>query len=166
PQRFFRALCTSFDSLTRFFCSTNSFWSFSPAFFPACRPSGRQSPDSSIPLHPARRSNGLWRPPTGIKHMLTQIIATLLSSRPQAALNARRKKFFPPGKFETLEPRQLLASVTTDQLDYAPGSTAIISGSGFAVGETIHLEVMRTDGLPEGTPDNPWNIIDGVTDGG
>src|SRR5262249_717067 len=68
---------------------------------------------------------------------------------------------------ENLEDRRLLAAqVWTDKLDYAPGETAIISGSGYAPGETIHLEIVRTDGLPEGTPDNPWDIIDGVTDGG
>src|SRR5262245_14336646 len=70
-------------------------------------------------------------------------------------------------RIEALEPRQLLAAeVWTDQLDYSPGQTAIISGSGFPVGGMIHLEVTRADGTPEGTPDNPWNIIDGVTDGG
>ncbi|MFL5340441.1 MAG: beta strand repeat-containing protein, partial [Gemmataceae bacterium] len=53
------------------------------------------------------------------------------------------------------------ATILTNQLDYAPGSTAIITGSGFQPGESVHLEVLRSDGTVEGTPDNPWTITDG-----
>src|SRR5262249_23510466 len=66
-----------------------------------------------------------------------------------------------PG-LENLEARLAPAAlVWTDQNDYAPGSTALISGSGYAVGESIHLEVLRSDGVPEGNGDNPWTITDG-----
>src|SRR2546426_9103587 len=37
------------------------------------------------------------------------------------------------------------ATVTTDKPDYPPGSIATITGSGFASGETITLQVLHTD---------------------
>ncbi len=40
---------------------------------------------------------------------------------------------------------QAQATVQTDQLDYAPGSTAIITGSGFQAGETVTLQVLHID---------------------
>src|SRR5262245_37613001 len=78
----------------------------------------------------------------------------------ESLLADRRRSFFKLHG-EVLEDRRLLAAdVWTDKLDYAPGETAIISGSGFAVGETIHLEVTRVDGTQQGTPDNPWELTD------
>lgn len=38
------------------------------------------------------------------------------------------------------------AALMTDQFDYTPGSTAVISGSGFQPGETIQLNVVGTNG--------------------
>src|SRR6266498_66394 len=65
-------------------------------------------------------------------------------------------------KVEQLEERMVpSASIWTDKPDYAPGSTAVINGSGFQVGEAVHLEVLRTDGVVEGGSDNPWTITDG-----
>ena len=60
-----------------------------------------------------------------------------------------------------LEDRVNPASLWTDLPDYAPGSTACISGSGYGVGETIDLEVTLADGTPQGSPDNPWSVVDG-----
>src|SRR4051794_18307053 len=56
---------------------------------------------------------------------------------------------------EMLETRQLLtAVVTTDLLDYAPGSTAILNTTtdggpdhNYLVGETVQFQVARTDGI-------------------
>jgi hypothetical protein len=61
---------------------------------------------------------------------------------------------------ERLEDRQLLSvMVATDQTDYAPGSTALITGSGFQPGDTINLQVVHTDGNPDVSPPNdPWTI--------
>ncbi|MCG8910373.1 DUF5801 repeats-in-toxin domain-containing protein [Pseudomonas sp. DP-17] len=68
-------------------------------------------------------------------------------------------------------------SVTTDQNDYAPGSTAIITASGFTAGSTVKIEVDHAtspgaDGV-WGTPDDVLNTSAGaghdpwyVTDGG
>ena len=56
---------------------------------------------------------------------------------------------------------QAQATVQTDQLDYPPGSTAIITGIGFQSGENVELHVHHADGDPLGTdPDNhlPWSI--------
>src|SRR5579872_4173635 len=37
------------------------------------------------------------------------------------------------------------ATVKTDQLDYPPGSTVYITGSGFAPNEQVTLQVLHTD---------------------
>src|SRR5439155_1833845 len=66
---------------------------------------------------------------------------------------------------EHLEARMLLsASVWTDKLDYPPGSTAVINGSGFQAGEVVQLQVLRTDGVPDYAEGNqPWQVRDGDT---
>ncbi|MCJ1884351.1 hypothetical protein LNN38_05760 [Pseudomonas sp. LA21] len=68
------------------------------------------------------------------------------------------------------------ASVSTDQQDYAPGSTATITATGFAAGSTVTFQVQHvTDAGPDGiwgTPDDvieittgaghdPWSVTDG-----
>src|SRR5215831_5455751 len=53
------------------------------------------------------------------------------------------------------------ATVSTDQLDYPPGSTAIITGSGFQPGETVTLRVIHVgdDGDNATSPDHqPWTV--------
>ena len=56
------------------------------------------------------------------------------------------------------------ATVTTDKRDYSPSETAFISGSGFALGETIRLQVLHTDGRDNTRLEHqPWEITDGVT---
>jgi hypothetical protein len=59
--------------------------------------------------------------------------------------------------------------ITTDKPDYAPASTAVIDGTGFQPGETVMLQVLHTDGLPN--TDSAGNPLPGygtweVTDGG
>jgi autotransporter-associated beta strand protein len=70
-----------------------------------------------------------------------------------------------------LEPRMLLAAdIATDQFDYAPGSTALITtfsdggpDRNFLVGETIQFQVVRTDGIADNAPGNlPWKVTDGL----
>src|SRR5262245_45041269 len=65
---------------------------------------------------------------------------------------------------EALEDRTLLsAAVWTNKPDYAPQETVRIGGSGFPVSETVELQVLRADGLPNVGPGHEtW----GVTDGG
>ncbi|HEY1871382.1 MAG TPA: hypothetical protein VGG71_10000, partial [Chitinophagaceae bacterium] len=53
------------------------------------------------------------------------------------------------------------ATISTDQADYAPGSTAIISGSGFQAGETVTLQVLHypTGGDDLTSPSHqPWTV--------
>src|SRR5579864_9483812 len=87
------------------------------------------------------------------------------------ARQARRDRYRSYSLIEMLESRQLLSAlVTTDQPDYAPRSTAIISATSdggpdrnFQVGETVQFRVTRTDGGTDSAPANqPWNVIDGV----
>src|SRR5512145_1637327 len=55
----------------------------------------------------------------------------------------------------------LSAIVSTDTLDYAPGDTVFIDGSGFWSNETVRLQVHLQAGLPD--PENqeyyePWDV--------
>ena len=57
----------------------------------------------------------------------------------------------------------LSATVVTDLPDYAPGATAHILASEFAVGETVQFQVLHTDGVPNtGGGHEPWLVTDGV----
>jgi hypothetical protein len=73
---------------------------------------------------------------------------------------ASRKRRRAP-TFEQLEIRLVpSATVWTDKLDYHPDSTAVINASGFAIGETVRLQVLHTDG--KASPgDTPWCVTDG-----
>src|SRR5512146_2609728 len=53
------------------------------------------------------------------------------------------------------------ASVTTDATDYAPGTTAYVTGAGFEAGETVTCEVAHTDGTGD---HDPWDVT--ADDGG
>ena len=75
---------------------------------------------------------------------------------------------------EMLEARELLSAlVTTDQQDYAPGSTALFTATtdggptnNFQVGETVEFHITRTDGIPVQDPPavSTWDVTDGVGD--
>ena len=62
---------------------------------------------------------------------------------------------------EQLESRVVPAAVWTGLPDYHPCSTALITGTGFAVGETVQLQVLHTDGAPS-PGDAPWSVVDGA----
>src|SRR5205085_12026630 len=49
----------------------------------------------------------------------------------------------------------------TGMLDYPPNSAALNAGTGFAVGETVQLQVVHTDGTPS-PGDAPWFVVDGA----
>ncbi|MFM2096492.1 MAG: hypothetical protein RIS70_3616, partial [Planctomycetota bacterium] len=66
-----------------------------------------------------------------------------------------RKRFL---TLESLEGRALMAGVTTDKLDYAPGDTAIITAEGFAVGEKVELQVQSETAGPG---QDPFIVEDG-----
>src|SRR6185437_10078974 len=54
------------------------------------------------------------------------------------------------------------ATIATDQSDYAPGSTAIITGTGFQPGETVTLQVLHdpTGGDDATSPAHqPWTVV-------
>ena len=74
-------------------------------------------------------------------------------------------------RLESLETRAMLAAdVSTNQFDYPPGSTAIITtfsdggvDHNFEVGETVQFQVVRTDGIADAAPGNlPWRVTDGA----
>jgi hypothetical protein len=49
-------------------------------------------------------------------------------------------------RMEFLESRNLLAALTSDALDYAPGSNVLLSGSGYTPGETIDVAIVSDIG--------------------
>lgn len=52
------------------------------------------------------------------------------------------------------------ATVSTDKADYAPGETALISGSGFAAGEDVTLQVAHVTGETEaGAGHESWTVV-------
>jgi hypothetical protein len=54
------------------------------------------------------------------------------------------------------------ATLTTNQQDYAPGSTAYFKAEGFLPGETLQFQVLHIDGTANTGADNqPWLVTDG-----
>ncbi len=52
------------------------------------------------------------------------------------------------------------ATLTSDQADYAPGTTATFTGSGFQAGEIITMLVLHYDGTSDGGAEHqPWEVI-------
>jgi hypothetical protein len=56
-------------------------------------------------------------------------------------------------------PAEAAATVRTDKFDYAPGETAIITGTGFAPGENVTLEVDHASGLADGDGHLPFTAL-------
>src|SRR5262245_8805015 len=105
-----------------------------------------------------------WRKPFA-RFLSTQ------TKRPLGRRNPRQPERRP--NVERLEDRLAPAAVVhTDQDDYAPGSTAIITATSdggadhnFQMGETVQFHVTRTDGVEDFPPGNePWRVTDGVGD--
>ncbi|CAN5255421.1 hypothetical protein BH11BAC5_BH11BAC5_20270 [soil metagenome] len=57
------------------------------------------------------------------------------------------------------------ATIKTDLLDYPPGSTAIITGTGFQPGETVTLQVLHVDGDSLGTDSQYHQPFTTIADG-
>ncbi|MCI0359861.1 MAG: hypothetical protein L0211_15395, partial [Planctomycetaceae bacterium] len=56
----------------------------------------------------------------------------------------------------------MLATLVTDKPDYAPGETALLTASGYQIGETVKFQVLHIDGTPNtGNGHDPWNVVDG-----
>src|SRR5437868_13784132 len=55
-------------------------------------------------------------------------------------------------------------TLTSDHLDYAPGDTAILTGTGFQPGETVTVQVVNADGSPNSN-DAPFNVTANATGG-
>ncbi|HEV8285639.1 MAG TPA: T9SS type A sorting domain-containing protein [Chitinophagaceae bacterium] len=54
------------------------------------------------------------------------------------------------------------ATLTSDQQDYAPGSVATLTGTGFTPGETVTLQVIHVGEDPDGTDPQyhePWTVV-------
>src|SRR6266540_1266504 len=50
-------------------------------------------------------------------------------------------------------------TLTSDQADYAPGTTATLTGSGFQPGETVVVQVLHYDGTSDGGAEHqPWEV--------
>ena len=60
---------------------------------------------------------------------------------------------------------QATPTIKTDLLDYPPGSTAIITGTGFQPGETVTLQVLHVDGDSLGTDPQYHQPFTAIADG-
>src|SRR5262249_10550552 len=79
-------------------------------------------------------------------------------------------RFHARPRVEPLEDRvtpSSLALLATDQPDYAPGSTATFTGTGFEIGENVTICVVADNGNSEAfsVTDGGTNDLDGLTDG-
>lgn len=80
--------------------------------------------------------------------------------RPHARAEKRRSMLH----LEALEDRTVLSALlVSDQLDYAPGSVATLTASGFDDGATLRFQVTSDTAGPG---QSPWTVTDGITDGG
>ena len=71
-------------------------------------------------------------------------------SPPKSGLVPRQRK--PGSPLNLLEATGATgATVTTDKLDYAPGETVVITGSGWTANEAVALHIDESDGNP------PWD---------
>ena len=76
-------------------------------------------------------------------------------SRPPVASPTNKAKLNPAAVPQVSEP-----TISTDKLNYSPGETAIISGSGFAANAKITLQVQHSDGGGEvGHGHEPWDVF-------
>lgn len=69
-----------------------------------------------------------------------------------------------PGVTPSASPKAASAAATirTDKFDYQPGETAIITGTGFAPGENVVLQVVHANGLSDGDGHEPFiSLADG-----
>ena len=91
---------------------------------------------------------------------LSGVLTTARTHRARLGLERKRRPARQRIVLESLEDRTLLSVfVATDQTDYAPGSTALISGGGYQPGDAITLQVVHTDGNPDVSPANdPWTV--------
>jgi Prealbumin-like fold domain len=56
-------------------------------------------------------------------------------------------------------PAEAAATIRTDKFDYQPGETALITGTGFAPGENVTLEVDHANGLVDGDGHLPFTVL-------
>src|SRR3989304_10177746 len=60
-----------------------------------------------------------------------------------------------------VQAQENVATVVTDQADYAAGDMAIITGSGWQPGETVTLEIARDPAIsPDSPPDTVYAVAD------
>src|SRR5262245_30192713 len=74
----------------------------------------------------------------------------------KAARKAKTPRRGRPLSVEWMEDRVVPATVGTDLPDYEFGSTALITGSGFAANEPVTLQVLHATGTA-GSNDDPQN---------
>lgn len=96
--------------------------------------------------------------------LLRKVASRIQFSNHQSARRRNARRALPTAiSCEALESRLLLSAwVATDQSDYAPGETAIITGGGFAPGETVALQAVHADSSHSSdSAHQPWYVQDG-----
>src|SRR6516165_8351407 len=83
-------------------------------------------------------------------------------SKGSAKRQKKERPRFQP-RLESLEDRLTPSvSVVTNQLDYAPGATALFTASGFDHGATVQFKVVKTNVTPN-VVEGLWSVTDGGT---
>src|SRR5581483_10666127 len=93
----------------------------------------------------------------------------LTQSQRKTASSSRQRNEHSPKKrqshrwfFEQLEIRLVPSTLTTDKIVYAATETAVLHLAGFQTGETVALQVVRTDGVSSSRHASPgWLAVDG-----
>src|SRR5205085_8870263 len=88
---------------------------------------------------------------------LNSLKTTSTKSRRLAGKTDAKKRPARRPTLEQLEDRVVPSVMLTDKTGYAPTEKVVLTGSGFEVGETINLHVVRNDG----TSYSDWSATDG-----
>ncbi len=121
-----------------------------------------------MPRGTVRTENGAHRSKTPGRWGMMRLLRGLGSgmgtaeSLPKPSRGKRRGRIGDAALLDVLEPKVLLSAViATNQSDYHFGSTAIITGSGFAANEVVQLQVLHAPGTggSNNNPQNqPWDV--------
>jgi len=91
-----------------------------------------------------------------IKHNNKEVITKNVTVKKEKKKNTKKVSFVQRSTFITWEP-----ALTTDAADYAPGTTATLTGTGFLPNEMVRVQVLHAnyvDGEPIGEDHEPWEV--------
>ena len=91
--------------------------------------------------------------------LVSASLGAVETAAPATAVAVDDQQLPAPGITPAAAPKaaaEAAATIRTDKFDYQPGETAIITGTGFAPGENVTLEVDHANGLADGDGHLPF----------